>query len=106
MKKPNPYPTYSGFGLRVHCAYSAIRKLALDPFADIYSRGFDNCFEMNDGDAVVWALMDKALKEPDAYGQSLLTEGIQRMFSRTLEGNNYPKPWLDIYHQRKQLELF
>ena len=102
----NPYPTYSGFGLRVHRAGNAIKKLALDPFADIYTRGFDNCFEMYDGSAVVWALMDKAIKEPDCYGQSLLTEGIQRMFSRTLEESKYPECWLKVYYNHDQLELF
>lgn len=102
----NPYPKQKGFGLRVHRAETSIRKLAVDPFADIYTRSFDNCFEMNDGDAVVWALMDKALNEPDQYQQSLLTKGIQKMFSRTLNGQKYPEGWLDTYYQREQLELF
>lgn len=102
----NPYPKYNGFGLRVHRAEQAIRKLADNPHADIYTRGFDNCFEMYDGNAVVWALMHKALQEPDERGQCLLTRGIQTMFSRTLDGQKYPDNWLDIYYQRDQLELF
>ena len=54
----NPYPTRKGFGLRVYHAAKAIRKLGRDPYANIYTRGFDNCFENNDGSAVVWALID------------------------------------------------
>ena len=104
--KQNPYPKYAGFGLRVYRAEQAIKKLSFDPFADIYTRGFDNCFEMHDGDAVVWALMDHAMKEPNQYGQSPLTEGIQRMFSRTLHGQKYPECWLKVYDNANQLELF
>ena len=106
----NPYPTNPGFGLRVHYAEQAIRKLATDPYADIYNRAFDNCFEMNDGDAVVWALMDKAIREPDQYGNSHLSEGIRRMFRSTLNGEAYPADWLNTYHQTTgkscQWELF
>ena len=98
-------PKFLGFGLRVHRAEQAIRKLALYPFADVYTRGFDNCFEMHDGDAVVWALMDKAIKEPDQDGQSLLTNGIQCMFRNTLQGSKYPQCWLDVYGNLNQLEL-
>lgn len=104
--KQNPYPTQPGFDLRVRKAAKAIRMLAVDLFADIYTRKFDNCFEMDDGDAVVWALMDQATCEPDRFGQSLLTAGIQRMFSRTLEGQKYPECWLEVYHRHEQLELF
>jgi hypothetical protein len=53
----NPYPTFSGFGLRVANAKKAIKRLGLDPHAEIYTRAFDNCFENFDGDAVVFALM-------------------------------------------------
>lgn len=102
----NPYPKYQGFGLRVHRAETAFKKLALDHFADIYTRGFDNCFEMYDGDAVVWALMDKASKEPDQYGQNLLTEGIQHMFSRTLAEQKYPEAWLKIYRAKPEQHSF
>ena len=104
--KQNPYPTQPGFDLRVRNAAKAIRMLAVDPFAGIYTRKFDNCFEMDDGDAVVWALMDQATSEPDQFGQSLLTEGIQRMFSSTLEGRKFPEFWLEVYQRHEQLELF
>jgi len=96
----NPYPKRKGFGLRAHRAGMAIRRLARDPSADIYTRGFDNCFEMHDGDTVVWALMHKALQEPDRYGQSLLTEGIGQMFRGTLDGAPYLRRWLDIYYSK------
>lgn len=102
----NPYPTRSGFGLRVHRAETAIRKLARDPYADIFTRVFDNCFEMYDGDAVVWALMDKATKEPDCAGKSELTLGIQEMFKSTLKGQKYPDLWRKIYFDTEQLNLF
>lgn len=102
----NPYPTYQGFGLRVYHAETAIKKLAVDPCVDIYTRGFDNCFEMYDGDAVVWALMDKAIREPDIDGQNHLTKGIQCMFKNTLNGVKYPENWLKIYHYQPNLDLF
>ena len=73
----NPYPTRKGFGLRLYHAAKAIRKLGRDPYADIYTRGFDNCFENNDGSAVVWALMHEATQEPD--DDNPLTRGIQTM---------------------------
>jgi len=102
----NPYQKNHGFGLRVHRAETAIKKLANDHFANIYTRGFDNCFEMNDGDAVVWALMDKATKEPDQYGQSLLTEGIQQLFADKLAGKKYPEIWLKTYQVQPKQNSF
>ena len=57
----NPYPRRQGFSLRVANAKRALRRLGRDCLADIYTRGFDNCFEMFDGDAVVWALMREAV---------------------------------------------
>ncbi len=93
----NPYQTLKGFGLRVYHAETAIKKLADAPWADIYSRGFDNCFEAGDGDAVVWALMHKAIQEPDNPSYNMLTRGIRTMFSRVLNGATYPQDWLDLY---------
>ena len=93
----NPYPKANGFGLRVHRAEMALRKLALNPQAKIHTRSFDDCFEMGDGHAAVWSIMHKAMNEPDAFGQSLLTEGIQRMFGGSLNGQRYPKLWLEVY---------
>lgn len=107
----SPYPANSGFGLRVHHAEKAIRKLGDDTWANIYTRGFDNCFENGDGDAVVWALIHKAVQEPDDFNKSQLTRGIQAMFSSTLDGQKYPKKWLDVYYgveieKNAQLSLF
>ncbi|WP_317960426.1 hypothetical protein [Phaeobacter inhibens] len=90
----------------MHRAAQALRNLGRDPYADIYTRSFDTCFEMYDGDAVVWALMDKALKEPDRHGQTLLTQGIQRMFSASLDGKSFPQLWHEIYSKNAQGELF
>lgn len=111
QEQQNPYPTCAGFGLRVYHAERAIRKLADEPWANIYSRGFDNCFEAGDGDAVVWALMHKAMQEPDDYPHNHLTRGIQAMFRSTLNGQKYPKGWLDVYYSEcdsapRQLPLF
>lgn len=92
----NPYPTYAGFGLRVYRAKQAIERLSRDRYADIYTRGFDNCFENGDGSAVVWALMHKAHAEP--AGNAPLTRGIQIMFSTTLDEQKYPQCWLDTYN--------
>ena len=70
----NPYPRRQGFALRVANAKRALRRLGRDCFADIYTRGFDNCFEMFDGDAVVWALMHEAVN-----GDDVLERGIRNM---------------------------
>lgn len=108
----NPYPTLKGFGLRVYHAETAIKKFADAPWADICSRGFDNCFEAGDGDAVVWALMHKAMREPDDPSYNMLTLGIRAMFRRTLNGAPYPQDWLDVYFGKNdggtitQLTLF
>lgn len=71
----NPYPTQPGFGLRVRHSKTAIEKFGRDYLKRPYSRGFDNCFEMFDGNAVVWALMSEAVPNPN----SDLAEGIRRM---------------------------
>lgn len=100
----NPHPKQAGYGLRLHHAEQAIKRLAVNPQADIYSRAFDDCFEMGDGDAVVWELMHRAHQEPDQYGQSPLTEGIQAMFRSSLNGLKYPQLWQDIYEKMPQTE--
>jgi len=102
----NPYPKQIGFGLRLHRAATAIKKLGNDPWAEIYTRGFDNCFEMGDGDAVVFGLMHKAYAEPDQYGRSDLTDGIRTMFSRNLNVNGFPPRWEAIANPWTQLSLF
>ena len=74
MSRPrlNPYPTRPGFGLRVANARRALHRLGRDCLANIYSRGFDSCFEMGDDDAVVFALMQHV-----AEGDDLLARGIR-----------------------------
>jgi len=98
----NPYERRHGFGLRVACATKALRRLGEDCLANIYTRGFDNCFEMFDGDAVVWALMHAAIG-----GDVRLERGIRNM------GKDVWPHWLEIYEQRgkhatdaDQLSLF
>jgi len=59
-KNKNPYQTREGFGRRVAYTRKALLKLSADPLARIYTRKFDNCFEMYDGSAVVWALVREA----------------------------------------------
>ena len=93
----NPYPKQAGFSQRVRRAEQALRKLAFDPSADVFTRSFDDCFEMHDGKAVVWTLMHKALQEPDNAGDSL-TLGIQRLFGQSEDGHRYPLSWLQIYY--------
>ena len=66
ISKLNPYPKQPGFSRRVGHAKRALKKLARHPHqrSVINCRDFDNCFEVGDGDAVVWALMHAA--ETDA----------------------------------------
>jgi hypothetical protein len=83
----NPYPTRKGFGLRVANARRALRRLGEGCLANVYTRGFDACFEMFDGDAVVWALMHAALS-----GDLVLERGIRNM------GDQVWPQWLAVYH--------
>ena len=71
-RRRTPFPTSPGFGLRVANARRALHRLGRDCLANIYSRGFDSCFEMGDGDAVVFALMQHV-----AEGDALLERGIR-----------------------------
>jgi hypothetical protein len=71
-RRCNPYPTRVGFGLRVANARRALHRLGRDCLAPIFTRGFDNCFEMGDGAAVVFALMQYV-----ADGDDLLARGIR-----------------------------
>ena len=87
--KTNPYPRRHGSGFRVANAKRALRRLGQDCLAPIYTRSFENCFEMFDGDAVVWALMHEAIS-----GDELLERGIRNM------GKAVWPHWLDVYEQR------
>jgi len=86
----NPYPTQPGFGLRVKHAKAVLEIYGQDEFSKPYSRTFENCFEMFDGDAVVWSLMHDAI----ARNNGDLAEGIKRM------GKNVWPHWLEVYEQR------
>lgn len=105
---PNPYKKHPGFGFRVHNAERAIRKLAEEPWTNIYTRGFDNCFENGDGDAVVFALMHKAYHEraEDRNGYSQLAEGIGYMFRRHLSLDGFPPQWEAIAWPARPETLF
>lgn len=100
----NPYPKRPGFGLRVHRAEKAIRRYGNDVNFDPYTRAFDNCFEMDDGDAVVFALMHKAYSEANQDLPPSLTMGLRRMFSRSLSANGYPVAWEKIANGQGQPE--
>lgn len=91
----NPYTTRPGFGFRVANAKRALRRLGADCAANIFTRGFDNCFEMHDGDAVVWALMHAALNGDDLLAAGIKTAGA-RMWA----------DWLDLYRATEIVDLF
>jgi hypothetical protein len=94
----NPYPCYPGFGGRVRTAAAALRKRA-NGDTDIFTRAFDNCFEMYDGSAVVWALMFDALEMHDTD----LKTGIKSM------GPALWEDWMKVYRAddipKQQYEL-
>jgi len=90
MPSHNPYLTKPGFGLRVARATRILKRYGLgwsEEECGVNSRPMDNCFEMNDGDAVVWALMDKAMRDPD------IESGIRRTGAAV-----WPQ-WLEVYRR-------
>jgi len=91
----NPYLTNKGFGLRCLRAQIALEKFGRDQLKRPYTRSFDNCFEMGDGNAVVWSLMHEATN-----GNDDLKRGIENM------GKNVWPHWLDVYHRNDQPKLF
>jgi hypothetical protein len=88
----NPYSKQPGFGFRFLRAKTALEKFGRDCLARPYCRSFDNCFEMNDGRAVVWALMNAAIKA-EAAGDPSLAQGIRNM------GRAVWPEWLSIYEE-------
>ena len=82
----NPYPTHKGFGFRVVNAKRSLEKYGRDCSYYPFTRGFDNCFEMFDRKAVVWALMREALN-----GNRTLEQGIKNMGAQCWEH------WLKTY---------
>lgn len=86
----NPYPTRPGFGLRFARALRVLSNYGLgwsEEECGVYTRTMDNCFENGDGDAVVWALMNRAMTDPT------LETGIRRM------GEKVWPHWLSIYQK-------
>ena len=73
----NPYEKQPGFARRVLRAKKAYEAYGRDynekAHTRLHSREIDNCFEMCDGRAVVWALMAEAIG-----GNADLAEGIKR----------------------------
>ena len=69
----NPYETRPGFARRVRTAKKAYEAFGRDYGRRPYSRAVEQCFEMYDGKAVVWALMAEAIG-----GNADLAEGIKR----------------------------
>lgn len=87
MTRPrNPFPKQPGFSWRVLRAKTALRRLGQDCMANIFTRSFDNCFEMYDGKAVVWALMRAC-----AEGDPLLERGIKNA------GGSMWNDWLKLW---------
>jgi hypothetical protein len=98
-KSRNPYPKQPGFGFRFLRARTALQEFGRNGLARPYSRSFDNCFENFDGHAVVWALMDHALRNEAADDRDL-AEGIRRMgkavwpqWLQVYEGHDPDQPW-------------
>lgn len=92
----NPYPRYKGFSARVAYAECRLTKLSQDPHCLIFTRAFDNCFENGDGDAVVFALMQKSAQNP------LLLKGIEQ-----LQDGKVPPSWLELFNgESGQMGLF
>lgn len=100
MRQYNPYPRHDGFGFRVLRARIALEQFGRDGSATPYCRSFDNCFEMDDGNAVVWALMHRALRN-SATGKPELEHGIRNL------GDAVWSDWLEVYRlcDRQQLPL-
>lgn len=96
-----PYEKRPGYAARLARAKRMIetfgRDNALAPWRERTSRSFDNCFEMFDGEAIVWGLMQ------EAQTNEILAEGIRRM------GKNVWPEWMAVYQQQpepQQLPLF
>jgi len=97
-RRCNPYPKHDGFGFRTLRARSALEKFGRDGLARPYCRSFDNCFEMDDGDAVVWALMHRAVRN-SATGDTHLERGIRNL------GDAVWSDWLEVYRNPSPQQL-
>jgi hypothetical protein len=94
----NTYPKQEGFQKRVYFARNALIQYAIDSHYDIFTRAFDDCFENFDGDAVVFALAERAKKDA-RNGDNLLLKGMKKVF-----GNN-PDSW-GQKDAKEQLSVF
>ena len=103
----NPYPTRPGFSARVAFAHNALKLLEAgrddvycaaigETYSRVHSRKMDDCFENDDGRAVVWELMRRAAGDPG------LLRAIQVM-----NGNDHAmQHWRDVAAYRgPQLSL-
>jgi hypothetical protein len=88
---PNPYTKRAGFSRRFAYAKRRLEAFGRDCFKRPYSRGFDNCFEMFDGEAIVWALMHHAIN-----GNVDLMMGIRNM------GKDVWPRWSAVYNAHKK----
>ena len=86
QRKENPYPKFQGFGKRMIKAKNALEKFGRNRLHTPYTRAFDNCFEMYDGSAVVFELIDQAIN-----GNNDLRQGIQNM------GKGCWNAWMKTY---------
>ena len=94
-RQKNPYPKRDGFGFRYLRAKAALEKFGRNCMATPYSRSFDTCFEMDDGDALVWALMHAAIRNM-LQGDTDLERGIHNM------GDGMWAFWLTTYQPTVQ----
>ncbi|MCG8327758.1 MAG: hypothetical protein MI974_08745 [Chitinophagales bacterium] len=100
----NPFRTYKGFYIRVNYIADIIRAYGANPTSRVNrqriynNRKFDDCFESSDGDALVYALMEKVIEQ----GDHTLEKGIEAM------GATVKADWTEHYWQAKdrQLSLF
>ena len=108
--KNNPYPRSVGFFNRLSYAEKALKERARGRRGLMNCRTYDNCFEHDDANAVVWALVSKALDQDDV----LLRQGINAAFSIAAPPSGWENGiydcWYDVYAagelNRKQLSLF
>jgi len=86
----NPYPKQPGFGRRVAHAKRALKQLTRKPWnrSPVSSPDFESCFEHDDKNAVVWALMDAARSDHKLFLGIICLDGRR---CRLL------KDWYDIY---------
>jgi len=101
----NPYPKQPGFGRRVAYAKRALKQLARKPWnrSPVSSPSFDNCFEHNDGDAVVWTLMDAARTDRNLAQGILWLDGWRgHLFKEWCRVYRFPTTLRTVFQQAAQ----